>query len=102
MKEITSYCETTDNGQLMSVKEGTGFPTPYKQTILNYFHSFDSDYTVVACAATDYITGIKIGSESVKTYNDGNYFWTNEEVHLFDKYDLKLNDDFIKHVLSKT
>lgn len=102
MKEITSYCETTDNCQLASVKEGIGKPTQNKHLILNYFHEFDNTYTVVTCAATDYITGKKIGSESIKTYNDGVYVWTNEEVFLFNKYDLKLNDDFIQHILTKS
>ena len=29
------------------------------------------------------------------------YCWTSEEIYHFEKYDLKLNDDVIRYILSK-
>lgn len=34
-------------------------------------------------------------------YSDGVYQWTSDEIYYFEKYNLKLNDDFISYVLSK-
>lgn len=34
-------------------------------------------------------------------YSDGNYLWSSSWIYYFEKYNLKLNDDFIEHVLSK-
>ena len=49
---------------------------------------------------TDYISGEKL-SDSVTRFNDGEYCWTSEEIYHFEKYDLKLNDDVIRYILSK-
>jgi len=40
-------------------------------------------------------------SDSVTCFNDGEYCWTSEEIYHFEKYDLKLNDDVIRYILSK-
>ena len=34
-------------------------------------------------------------------YSDGEYTWYESEIYHFDKYNLKLNDDFIEYVLNK-
>ena len=34
-------------------------------------------------------------------YSDGRYEWNSAEIMYFEKYDLKLNDDFIQHVLNQ-
>ena len=33
-------------------------------------------------------------------HSDGVYQWYEDEIYHFEKYNLKLNDDFIQHVLS--
>lgn len=35
-------------------------------------------------------------------YSDGKYEWNSAEIMYFEKYNLKLNDNFIQHVLNKT
>lgn len=35
-------------------------------------------------------------------YSDGKYEWNSAEIMYFEKYNLKLNDDFIQHVLSNS
>ena len=32
-------------------------------------------------------------------YFDGVYFWTDEDTYHFEKYDMRLNDEFVNHVL---
>jgi hypothetical protein len=100
MKDISTYREMTENPHDNSVKDFIGFHFDKKERILSYFNTYSTANAVITCMATDYITGEKL-SESVKCFDDGIYLWTNEEVHLFKKYDLKLNDDFIEYVLSK-
>ena len=34
-------------------------------------------------------------------YSDSEYIWRESEIYYFEKYNLKLNDDFIKYVLNK-
>ena len=50
------------------------------------------------------IPGI-IGAEFKNTYDMGyeynGYFWTETDIYHFEKYNMPLNEDFIKYVLSK-
>ena len=72
---------------------------PEKAKILRYLMSFEPD-----CAAgmslVDEVTGNTIDS-GVSGYEDGEYYWDTREIYHFDKYNLELNVDFIKYVLSK-
>ena len=35
------------------------------------------------------------------SYSDGEYEWYDSEIYHFEKYNLKLNNDFIQHVLNR-
>ncbi|MCI5555132.1 MAG: hypothetical protein MR378_09610 [Ruminococcus sp.] len=100
MKEITSYQEFTKNQQDASLQASIGYRLAEKEIIMQYFSTHPA-VAIVSCAATDYITGKSL-SESVMLFHDGTYCWTNEEVYHFEQYDLKLNDDFVEYVLSKS
>ena len=100
LKEITSYIEMTQNKNDVSLKKFIGYHLDVKETILKYFKEHNSETAIITCASTDYISGEKL-SNSVICFDDGEYCWTSEEIYHFEKYDLKLNDDFIRHVLSK-
>lgn len=102
MKEITNYRELSESSSGDSVKENINKPISDKADILNYFRMYHDNFTAVTCAAVDHITGKPLNGVSIRTYDDGLYCWTNEEEYLFEKYNLKLNDDFIAHVLGKT
>lgn len=101
MKEITSYKEMTENSNDKHLKDFIGFLSSNKNDILNYFKKHNDVKSIVTFKATDYITGEK-SDELIKCFDDGTYSWTNEEIYHFEKYDLKLNDDFIKHVLKRS
>lgn len=70
-----------------------------KSTILKYLKSFKpKGYTTAPLI--DKKTGEQI-SEGFAGYSDGEYEWYDYWIYHFEKYNLKLNDDFIAHVLSK-
>ena len=48
----------------------------------------------------DVINGEKIDG-SLKMLEDDKYAWRSDLIYYFEKYNLKLDDDFIAHVLSK-
>lgn len=105
MKPITNYKDLYDenSNNNCSFRDNINIVCPVKDIVLDYFKQIESigNYVVVTCSATDRITGKSLNQSSIKTFDDGDYYWTNEEIYLFNKYDLKLNDDFIEHVLSK-
>ena len=35
-------------------------------------------------------------------YESGDYYWNTSDIYHFEKYDLKLNDDFVQYVLEQT
>ena len=100
LKEITSYIEMTQNKNDVSLKKFIGYHLNEKKIILRYFKEHNSETAIITCASTDYISGEKL-SDSVTCFNDGEYCWTSEEIYHFEKYDLKLNDDVIRYILSK-
>ena len=100
MKEICDVREFTGNEKDTPVKEmisKNGIPE--KNKILQYLKSFEPD-----CASgmtlTDEVTGNDTDL-SVNGFEDGTYFWDTRHIYHFEKYNLKLNNDFIKHVLSR-
>lgn len=72
---------------------------PNKEIILKYMQSFDK------CAFTsqpviDRVTGEKFNCAN-DARTDGIYRWYEYEIYHFEKYNLKLNDDFIQHILNR-
>ena len=51
---------------------------------------------------TDLVTGETVYSRCHHLYNDGVYEWTSSEIYHLEKYDLKLSEAFIRHVLEKS
>ncbi len=50
----------------------------------------------------DYVTGDTIYTICKIIYRDDEYEWRSEEVYLLEKYDMKLSEDFILHVMNRT
>lgn len=101
MKEITCYREFTENPDDASIKSGINHLCDKKDKILDYFKKHNIPDVVVACAAKDYVTGEEFQKVSIQGFNDGVYCWSNLEIYHFEKYNLKLNDDFIEYVLNR-
>lgn len=73
-------------------------PIPEEEKILAYLKSFEK------CAYTtqpviDLFTGER-KDFIADARTDGVYTWYDHEIYHFEKYNLKLNDDFIKHALA--
>jgi len=100
MKEISSYRELTENPNDAPIESGINYLYDEKQKILDYFKKYNTPDIVITCGIKDFITGEESHKESVKCFNDGIYYWTNLEIYHFEKYNLKLNADFIQHVLN--
>ena len=96
-KSICDYKEFDCKSDYPSVKTSIGFRNENSNVILTYLKKFEP-VVAVTRPIIDYISGEQ-QKESVFGYTDGVYWWTNEEVYHFEKYGLKLNDSFIRHVL---
>ena len=100
MKSISNYREFTKNPNDISFSDKFNVVCQNKDVILQYLKNFNKECIVLTCASTDFVTGQLLKS-SIFVYNDGVYCWTSEEIYHFEKYDMKLNDDFIQYVLDK-
>ena len=54
---------------------------------------------MMAHGIKDYVTGSQDNGETVQLFNYGQWFWTNEMIYHFEKYDLKLKTDFINSII---
>lgn len=68
-----------------------------KETVLNYLKQ-SPEYAFTSEPVKDYYTG-EIVYDANNARSDGEYIWYESEIYHFEKYNLKLNDDFIEHVL---
>lgn len=70
-----------------------------KNDVLKYMKSVKID-----AYSTDYVFDVVTTKKTTideVIYSDGEYLWSSSWIYYFEKYNLKLNDDFIEHVLSK-
>ena len=73
-------------------------PIVDKEKILKYLRS-GTRGAVAAGYAKDVLTGDKIDGE-LCCYTDGKYAWRSDTVYYFEKYNIKLPEEFIKHALA--
>lgn len=69
---------------------------PEKNKVLHYM----KNCKVIAAAPgrmRDVFSNTSIPGEML-AYSDGTYYWSTEAIYYFDKYNLQLPDDFIKHI----
>lgn len=94
---------------LYSMKDGDGLPNiqdlispveiKEKEKIVSYLNNAKVD---AACAGTLYdpITGEKIRREWL-LFTDGEYIWHSYVPYLVEKYNMRLPEQFIEHVLKQ-
>ena len=75
--------------------------TPYehKNEVISYMKTSGKEKCVCGLAY-DVVTGEVIGTR--KIIHDNKYSWTSYLIYYIEKYNLKLNDEFIQHVLSNS
>lgn len=74
-------------------------PYESKKVILEYLKRFPECAFTSEPVRDKYTNEIVYGADNARS--DGEYTWYEDEIYHFEKYDLKLNDDFINHVLSQ-
>ncbi len=70
-----------------------------KATILEYLKKFPCS-AFTSAPVIDIFTDKEVKSAN-NGYTDGEYIWYESEIYYFEKYNLKLNNDFIEYVLEK-
>ncbi len=75
-------------------------PISYKDKILSYMKSAPVVAATTALV-TDYLTKEQFYKAN-NAHSDGAYQWYEDEIYHFEKYNLKLSDDFIQHVLNNS
>ena len=81
-------------------KENTAYYTENeKALLLQYMKSF-SPCAFTSEPVRDIFSG-KIVVDADNARSDGEYRWCESEIYHFEKYNLKINDDFVHHVLSR-
>ena len=77
-------------------KNTTKNPVDDKYKILEYLKRFE-DCAFTSQPVYDIYNGEKI-SDADNAKTDGVYTWYQSEIYHFEKYDLQLNDDFIRYL----
>ena len=77
-----------------------GDKVPYKNILLKYLRDFKPNFATSA-NIHDYVTNTDIKNTYNMGYEYNGYFWTETDIYHFEKYNMPLNEDFIKYVLSK-
>ena len=97
MKSIADYKEFNDEKTSPSIVEGvTKTEIPKKSEILKYMRSFEAD---VVCPARVYDEVTKeVTNLKLVYYTDGEFFWDERVIYHFEKYNILLNEDFLKKI----
>lgn len=93
MKFITDYKELGGNQNISLLDHVEKEPIENKEKILDYLKR-GKDNGIRCSVIYDYVKDESL-SETVKLFTDGEYNWDSEEIYHFEKYNIKLNEDFI-------
>ena len=74
-------------------------PIKEKETVLKYLRN-GKDTAAYAGIAKDILTGEEIPGQWL-LLSDGVFEWSTDEIYYFEKYNIKLEDEFIEYVLKK-
>lgn len=101
MNFIVKVKEFSENSNYPDLNTMINYPIKNKSDILKFLKSF-APIAVMTKGITDYIKNVSDNTQSLTLFNFGEWFWTNEMIYHFEKYDLKLKDEFIDYVSSQT
>ena len=75
--------------------------SPYKDQILRYMHFDRFESACTTAKVYDYILD-KETDIAMTSYHDELYYWDDRDIYYFEKYNIKLSDEFVSHVLRVT
>lgn len=94
LKRITAFSHKTTIEEFE--KNIISSPIENKEKILAYLRKFD-DFAFTSQPVYDIYTGEKVG-EADNAVTDGVYTWYHGDIYHFEKYNLKLSDDFLEYL----
>lgn len=99
---IGKFKETYNDNRLASIFDAVhDSPPPEKDKVLKYLKSGKAG----AMSPSILYDRVSNGAGIIKNpvcYNDGVYAWRSDVIYYYEKYNIDLPDDFIKHVLRKS
>ena len=98
MNFICDYKELHVDKQL-SLLDNLNYKTSRKDEIVGYLRNKKEFYDGVRCSTLKDLVKKENTHLPTYAYFDGVYFWTDEDTYHFEKYDMRLNDEFVNHVL---
>ena len=72
----------------------------HKHTIISYLKNSKRASSCTTERVYDYFEDHFVEIPIV-AYHDDKYYWDDRDIYYFEKYNMKLNDDFINHVLEQ-
>lgn len=96
MKKIENYKEF-DSHEKESIKNNIGVKCPIDKNIVLHYLKSGKNAGAVCSMTYDYVMD-KRTNVVRDIYTDGTYLWDDAEIYHFDRYDMRLNDDFIQHI----
>ena len=100
MAKFITSCIEMETGTNIHIKDIISLEEiPQKEIILSYLKNGE-DNGVCCSSVYDYIEDYSTG-DTIHRYKDDDYEWDDREIYHFEKYNIRLNDDFIKHILKR-
>lgn len=98
MISVTNYREFNEEIDAPSVVAAvSNVENPHKRQILDYMKSFEED-VVCPIKVQDAVTG-KSTEITLVYYTDGEFIWDERDIYHFEKYNISLNEHFLKKVM---
>ncbi len=99
MKVIFELKELQNKENLPSIHQMINFPIAEKDLVIDYMKN-----AMILAAAPAIVKDVfdpNIRIPELLLMGDGKYQWRSDIVYYIDKYNLKIPDEFLKHILSQ-
>jgi hypothetical protein len=97
---LGKFKEIYNTDGLPRLSDNIGHPNEHKKLVLDYMRTFKSTSASPA-KIKDVISGQEIDLP-LECKTDGVYGWRTDFMYYIEKYDLKIPNDFVEYVISKT
>ena len=74
---------------------------PYKVNILKYLKDSKNRSSCTTDKVYDYFSN-RFVNIPIVAYHDDSFYWDDRDIYYFEKYNLKLTEEFVNHVLEQT
>lgn len=99
MKDIVEFREIHGNSYPSITSLTSDIQDKNKHFIVEYLKN-GKHIAESPAKAVDLVTGESLGIP-LSMQSDGKYWWRSDVAYYYEKYNIKLNDDFVKYVISQ-